>query len=50
MHAAVSQWSRDKGALLGESLALFATIAETKQKLQVRPAFLALNSKRLFHA
>ena len=35
MHAAVSQWSKDKRALLDESLAAFATIAETKQKLQV---------------
>ena len=35
MHAAVSQWFRDKGVLLGESLAAFATIGETKQKLQV---------------
>ena len=36
MHAAVSQWSKDKKALLDESLAAFAAIAETKQKLQVR--------------
>ena len=35
MFAAVSQWSKDKRALLDESLAAFATIAETKQKLQV---------------
>ena len=42
MHAAVSQWSRDKGALLAESIAVFATIAETKQKLQVRPVLIQL--------
>ena len=46
MFAAVSQWSKDKRALLDESLAAFATIAETKQKLQVG-TFRTIYMKRL---
>ena len=34
MHGAVTQWAADKSAFLAESLA-FATLGETKQKLQV---------------